>query len=375
MKPSILISGAGVAGLATAYWLTRYGFSCTIVERAGSVRTGGQAVDVRGAALDVLRAMRLETGARARRTRLRGSSLLDSEGRELHRDESRTFSGGRFDSDDIEIFRDDLCALLAHEVDARVDLRFGEGISALVADADGVTVGFERGGHGRYDLVIGADGIASNVRRMVLDPCDACLRPLGVALALFSAPNLPALSHWEWMYRDSTLGVVVYPTNDNAELRVGIGFGSDPTAAPRGDIHAQKAYVAAHCTALGGELAALVATLPQASRFYYGDLAQVQLPRWYGNRVVLVGDAAYCASPFSGQGTSLALVGGFVLARELARTVAHSAAAFARYEQRMRPYVALNQALVDVTRQGPAPDAQMEQAKRGIALDDLPVAA
>lgn len=375
MKPSILISGAGVAGLATAYWLTRFGFPCTLVERATSLRTGGQAVDVRGTAVDVLRAMRLDTAVRARRTRTRGSSVLDRQGNELRRDESRTFSGGRLDSGDIEVFRDDLCVLLAQALEARAELRFGEAITALVEDADGVTASFGSGTHGHYDLVIGADGVYSNVRRLVLDPCDACVQPLGVAMALFSAPNLVGLANWEWMYRDEALGVVVYPTNDNAELRVGVGFASDPQRIDRGDVAAQRAYTQAQCASLGGRLAALIGTLSPDSRLYYGDLAQVHLAHWSHGRVGLVGDAAFCASPFSGQGTSLALVGAFVLASELARTPRDCGDAFARYEQRMRPYVSLNQALVDVTRQGPVPDAQMDDAKFGIVLEDLPRAA
>src|ERR1044072_9186260 len=120
MKTSVLISGAGVAGLATAYWLSRFGFACTIVERAATLRTGGQAVDVRGVALEVLRAMQLESAVRARRTRLQGTSILDRDGVELRRDDTRTFSGGRLDSADIEVFRDDLCALLAQALDAGV---------------------------------------------------------------------------------------------------------------------------------------------------------------------------------------------------------------------------------------------------------------
>ncbi|HYG07107.1 MAG TPA: FAD-dependent monooxygenase [Stenotrophomonas sp.] len=375
MKTSVLISGAGVAGLATAYWLARFGFACTIVERATTLRTGGQAVDVRGVALEVLRAMQLESAVRARRTRLQGTSILDRDGVELRRDETRTFSGGRLDSADIEVFRDDLCALLAQALDAGVELRLNQGISALVEDADGLDVRFEDGQHQRYDVLIGADGVYSNVRRLALDPRDECVRPLGVALALFTAPNLQRLDRWEWMYREETLGLVAYPTTDNAELRVGVGFASSTDGDLRGDIAAQKAYTLSQCAALGGRLAELMATLPQTPRFYYGDLAQVQLPQWSHGRIAVVGDAAYCASPFSGQGTSLALVGAFVLARELARSARQPAEAFARYQERMRPYVALNQALVDPTRQGPVPDAQLDHAKYGIVLYDLPAAA
>ncbi|HEY0332437.1 MAG TPA: FAD-dependent monooxygenase [Stenotrophomonas sp.] len=375
MKNSVLISGAGVAGLATAYWLMRFGFSVTLVERAPALRGGGQAVDVRGVALDVLRSMGLHDAVRARRTRFRGMSVLDRDSHELQRDESRTYSGGRLDSGDLEVFRDDLCTLLARPLEGRVDMRLALQITALEEDAAGLTATFSDGTQQRYDLLVGADGVYSNVRRLTLDPLDSCVQPLGVAMALYTTPNLPGLQQWEWMYREAELGLVAYPTPDDAELRVGIGFSATPDRARRDDAAAQKALVLEHCAHLGGELGSLVTAVTDSPRFYCGDLAQVHLPAWSAGRVVLVGDAAHCTSPFSGQGTSLALVGGFVLARELARSSTDVASAFASYERRMRPYVKLNQALVDPTREGPVPDDQMDQAKLGIVLEDLPAAA
>jgi len=376
MKTSVLISGAGVAGLATAHWLSRFGFRVTLVERAHELRGGGQAVDVRGIALEVLRSMGLYEAVRARRTRLRGMSLVDRNGHELQRDGHRTFSGGPLDNPDIEVFRDDLCTLLAQPLGGKVELRLGQHITALVDDGRHVAVTFSNGEHGRYDLLIGADGIYSQVRRLALDPNDACLRPLGAAMALFTTPNVLRLEDWEWMYREAEFGLVAYPTLDNAELRVGIGFGAEPDLALRNDMVAQKALVLQRSAQLGGAFAEVLAALPDSPRFHYNDLAQVQLKHWSTGRVVLVGDAAHCASPFSGQGTSLALVGAFVLARELARPSSQSIEdSCARYRQRMSTFVSLNQALVDLTRQGPIPDAQMEQAKFGIELADLPAAA
>jgi len=376
MKTSVLISGAGVAGLATAHWLSRFGFRVTLVERAHELRGGGQAVDVRGIALEVLRSMGLYEAVCARRTRLRGMSLVDRNGHELQRDGHRTFSGGPLDNPDIEVFRDDLCTLLAQPLGGKVELRLGQHITALVDDGRHVAVTFSNGEHGRYDLLIGADGIYSQVRRLALDPNDACLRPLGAAMALFTTPNVLRLEDWEWMYREAEFGLVAYPTLDNAELRVGIGFGAEPDLALRNDMVAQKALVLQRSAQLGGAFAEVLAALPDSPRFHYNDLAQVQLQHWSTGRVVLVGDAAHCASPFSGQGTSLALVGAFVLARELARPSSQSIEdSCARYRQRMSTFVSLNQALVDLTRQGPIPDAQMEQAKFGIELADLPAAA
>lgn len=369
--PTVLVSGAGVAGLATAWWLRHYGFPVTVVEKAPLLRDGGHAVDIRGVALEVVKAMGLHDTLQAQRTRLRGLSMLDRQGEPVSVDDSRTFSGGKLDSADIELFRDILCRVLADAVGASADICFDEHITALTPGANGVTVSFARQLSRTYDVVIGADGVYSPVRRHAVQPGDDCLRPLGGALAFYSAPNLLALDGREGMYRDAELGVVVYPDASGRELRVGAGFGAEVDSALRHDVAAQKALTRAQLRGLGGHWQPLVDAVDSTDAFYFGELVQVKLPRWSNGRVALVGDAAHCASPFSGQGTSLALVGAFVLARELANTPTTPEAAFARYEARMRGFVDLNQALVDMNRQGPVPDAQMAAAANGIDLPDL----
>lgn len=369
--PTVLVSGAGVAGLATAWWLRHFGFPVTVVEKAPLLRDGGHAVDIRGVALDVVKAMGLHDALQAQRTRLRGLCMLDRQGEPVSVDDSRTFSGGRLDSPDIEIFRDTLCRLLADAAGARQDICYDEHITALSPTPNGMTVSFARQLSRSYDVVIGADGVYSSVRRQAVHAGDDCLVPLGGALAFYSAPDSLALDGREGMYREAELGVVVYPDASGRELRVGAGFGAEVDARLRRDVAAQKALTRVRLRDLGGRWQPLVDALDTTDAFYFGELVQVKLARWSNGRVALVGDAAHCASPFSGQGTSLALVGAFVLARELANQPGSPQAAFARYEARMRPFVDLNQALVDMTREGPVPDAQMRAAANGIALPDL----
>ena len=108
----VLVSGASIAGPTVAYWLARGGFEVTVVERAPAPRPGGQAIDIRGPALSVMREMGLLDRALAMRTRLKGMSMLDIDGKEISRTEERTMTGGRLNSGDIEILRDDLAELL-----------------------------------------------------------------------------------------------------------------------------------------------------------------------------------------------------------------------------------------------------------------------
>lgn len=368
----ILISGAGVAGLAVAYWLDRAGLAVTIVERAPALRRGGQAVDIRGVALDVVRAMGLLDEARALRTQLKGMSVLDADGNEIQRTEERTFSAGRLDSDDIEIFRDDLCALLLGALGSGVEFLYDDSIAAVEDDANGAAVTFASGTARRFDLVVGADGVYSNVRKRCFDSESSVVFPLGMVLALFSVPNFIDLHDWEIGHRQGGMGYVIYPSRDQSDLRIGVGFALPAEGVSRTDTVAQKQLVAAQCAHLKGRFPEFLAAMQTTEQFYFNELAQIRMPSWSRGRVVLAGDAAHCATPFSGQGTSLALVGARVLTHELQRHGDAIADAFAAYETRMRPYVALNQALVDLSREGPVPDAQMTAAKNGIDLPEVP---
>jgi 2-polyprenyl-6-methoxyphenol hydroxylase-like FAD-dependent oxidoreductase len=372
MNGKVLISGAGIAGLAVAFWLDRAGIGTTLVERAPAFRRGGQAVDIRGVALDVVSAMGLLDKARTLRTQLKGMSTLDANGNEIERTEERTFSAGRLDSDDIEIFRDDLCELLMGALSERVTFIYDDSIAAVDNRPDGVSVTLASGRSGQYDLLIGADGVYSNTRKQCFGDEASYVHPLGVVLALFSTPNLINLSAWQLGHRGADLGYIVYPSLDASDLRVGVGFGAPATPVARNDIRAQKQAVAASCASLGGAFPQFLAAMHATEQFYYNELAQIRMPSWSTGRVVLAGDAAHCASPFSGQGTSLALVGALVLVRELVKQWDAPDRAFAAYEERMRPYVDLNQALVDMTREGPVPDDQLTEAKNGIDLSGLP---
>lgn len=366
---TVLISGGGIAGPALAYWLHRHGFEVTVVERAPEPRPGGQAVDVRGVALDVVERMGLLEQARRVRTRMRGMSILDPEGREVDRSTEMAFSSGRLDSDDIELLREDLVRMVYEHTRAEVEYLFGDSVTALDENETGVRVDFAHGASRGFDLVIGADGLHSTVRRLAFGPEDRFAHHLGSYLSVFSADNFLALDDWQVWLRDGDVGFGIMSVRDNAELRVAFGFQSAPLARDLRGGGALRQLVVDKLASLRWEGARLAKAAREAPDFYCDAMAQIRMDSWSRGRVALLGDAGYCPSPLSGQGTSLALVGAHALADCLARAHGDHRAAYARYERRMRPFVTLNQALATENPGGPASEASATHAKNAFSLD------
>jgi 2-polyprenyl-6-methoxyphenol hydroxylase-like FAD-dependent oxidoreductase len=365
---TVLVSGASVAGPALAHWLVRRGLRPTVVERAPAPRPGGQAIDVRGAALDVVERMGILPRIRRARTRMRGMSIRDREGKELAYTTEMAFTSGQLDGEDVELLREDLTGLLHEVTRGEVEYVFGDSVTALDEDEHGVRVAFERGRPRTFDLVVGADGLHSNVRRLAFGPEERFLRHLGTYVAIFSAENFLDLDDWQVWVRDGDPGYGVYPVRGNSEVRVTFGFASEPLGYDHHDVEEQRTLVADRLRHVGWEASRWLEAMWEAPDFYLDAVAQTRMDRWTRGRVALVGDAGYCPTVLSGQGSSLALVGAYVLADELGRGGDHTAA-FARYEERMRPFVELNQRIAVENQDGPVAGDAIERAKNAISLD------
>lgn len=367
---NVLISGAGVAGPALAYWLHQHGFATTVVERSRTRRLGGQAVDVRGVALQVVERMGIGGAVRQARTRMRGMALLDGDGNEVSRVTDATFSGGRLESDDVELLRDDLAECLYTLTRDGTLYLFGDAITAVTEEAHGIHVTFERAPPCVFDLVIGADGLHSQVRSLAFGSEHRFLTSLGVQTAIFSADNFLALDDWQIWLQGGDAGYGIYPVRNNSELRVTLGFPADVTATDYRDADQQKRRAAERLAHLGWKTPLLLEAMWKATDFYTDVMAQIHMPHWSRGRVALLGDAAYCASPLSGQGTSMALVGAYVMASELAKDRHDHQAAFHRYEERMVPFVLRNQALATERPGQPASMAAIDLAKNAISIGE-----
>ncbi|MBL7262156.1 FAD-dependent oxidoreductase [Paractinoplanes lichenicola] len=343
----VLISGAGISGLTTAYWLDRYGFRVTVIEKAPAPRPGGHALDVRGPGLEVAARMGLLGTLHDRSTKLTGISMVDADGQEIFRSTESTLTGGQLDSPDVEIMRDDLCQILHEALDDRIELVFGDSVTALTQDENGVDVTFATGAPRRFDLVIGADGVGSGARQIAFGPHERFVHAFGtVYVATFSMPNFLDLDRWEVLYQqeDPYLGAMVMGLDRDAAARAYLGFGA-PEAVDYDlrDIDAQKRLLADRLAGAGWEIPRIVDHMLTAGDFHFYSLSQVRMDAWSRGRITLTGDAGYAVSLGTGQATTVAMTGAYVLAGELAAHRDDLAAGLAAYESALRDYVIRNQ--------------------------------
>lgn len=361
----ILVSGAGVAGLAAALELGTRGHDVTVVECDRHLRLAGTPIDIRGDAIEVAEGMGLLAKIQEQRLRMSESTwFVDSDGEPVARVPMAQISDS---DDDVEILREDLVLILANALPDTAAIRFGDSIGTLTDGGDGVDVCFASGRTGRYDLVLGADGQHSAVRGLVFGHEEDYLRHLGVYIALAALPgearsedansiyNVPRRMAGTFRYRDKAVAV--------------FEFRSEPLDYDRHDLDAQKQLlVDAFADYQSWKIPELLDAVRADPDFFFDSASQIHLPSWHHGRVALAGDAGYSPAFLSGRGTSLALTGARILAEEIDRCGGDHTAAFERYEARQRPYVTFAQASVNGGRERVLPTTWAAIAARNKTL-------
>ncbi|MEU0853366.1 FAD-dependent monooxygenase [Streptomyces flaveolus] len=343
LRPAVLISGASIAGPVLAFWLNRYGYTVTVVEKAGAPRRGGYPIDVRGTALEVVRRMGILPQLREAHIDLRRLTFFEGDGSEVASLHPHSVTGG-VTGRDLEVRRGDLTDALHTAVRDDVEFVFNDSIDTLNQSGHGVDVTFRGGGRRTFDLVFGADGMHSRTREMLFGPEDQFHHYLGYCFAVFTMRNTLGLSHEAVMWNSPGRAAALYAVDDD-EVHAFLNFAQPrPPFEAFPDLQAQRDLITAVFVDAGWEVPGMLATLHHADDVFFDAVSQIRMPQWSNGRVALVGDAAWAPSFLTGQGTSLALVGAYMLAGSLANR--DNAASFAAYENSTRDFVTMNQALV-----------------------------
>jgi 2-polyprenyl-6-methoxyphenol hydroxylase-like FAD-dependent oxidoreductase len=333
--PSILISGAGIAGPALAHWLDAAGWRTTVVERFDGLRETGQNIDVRGASREVVRRMGLREAVLAARTGEEGTSLVDDRGRTIAafpRDATAVDGA----TAELEILRGELSRVIFASTQPGTEYLFGDRITGLDDTGDRVEVTFRESAARSFDVVVIAEGLTSRTRSLIMP--DARISHLGLYMAYLTIPRTAEDDDWwRWYHAPGRRQVTLRPDNLGT-IRATLAFMTDVRGLEGLDQRDRTAVLRETFADVGWATPRVLDGL-DAEPYYFDAVGQVRLPSWSRGRVGLVGDAAYCAAPLSGMGTSLSLVGAYVLAAELA-TRPDPATAFAAFERKMRPYVA-----------------------------------
>jgi 2-polyprenyl-6-methoxyphenol hydroxylase-like FAD-dependent oxidoreductase len=336
----VLIVGAGIAGPTLAYWLLRAGHTPTLVERAPELRAGGYVIDFWGAGFDVAERMGIAPELVRRGYRAREFRQVRRDGTALLAFNPELFVGsdGRY----VTIARSDLASVINGALEGKVETIFGDTIRTIDDDGTRVRVAFEQSGAVRdFDLVVGADGLHSKVRRLVFGPDEEYEKYLGLKVAAFDIKGYrPREELVANLYTEVGFQVTAFPIRDDATM-FALTFIDDELELPA-TREGQESLLRARFASAGWQTPIILEQMSSAESLYLDRVSQIRmpssLPSWTRGRVALLGDAAACPSLLSGQGSALAMVEAYVLAAELARASSH-VEAFAGYERKLASFL------------------------------------
>ncbi|KAI2465530.1 FAD/NAD(P)-binding domain-containing protein [Annulohypoxylon bovei var. microspora] len=355
---NVLIVGAGVAGPALAILLQKSdpNTKITVVERSTSLRVAGQQIDLKNQGVEILKKMGLLDTIKSHCVNEAGIEVLDSNGKQLALFGVNPSGQKRLTlTSEYEIMRGDTVRVLyeaslkqnaalkeERRKEGELTYEFDKTITELIQHDDGVDVTFSDGQKKRYDLVVAADGQGSRTRRLAFgqEVNDAAFKSLGVHAAYYSIPRSEGEGELARAYSAPGRRLVITRTSGRPVTQVllfTMGDGEKLNKSYKQPIEKQKEAFAESYRGAGWETDRLLSGMTSCADFYAHEVGQIRMKQLYKGRVVLLGDAGYCPTPFTGMGTTGCLIGAYVLAGELARHGNDVPRALKAYEEIVRP--------------------------------------
>lgn len=339
----VLVAGGGVAGQALAFWLKRGGHRVTVVERFPALRATGAQVDLRGQGIEAVSRMGLLDAVGGALVDEAGVAFVDARGKAKATIMANTSGKGRQTlTSEYEIMRGDLVRILNDATKNDTEYVFGKSVDGFEQDEHTVTAHFSDGSSAEFDLLIGADGQGSRIRQALLPQGPDPYWRVGIHMAYWFVPRIASDGNIRDTYMVPKGRQIMRRSHNPTETQVYFVMreeSEEASAIHRAPVERQQAFWADRFRDAGWQTERFVEGMRTSPFFYSQEIVQVRTDTWSRGRVVLAGDAAYCASPYSGMGVSAGLVGAHVLAGEINRHPGDLPTALANYDRTLRPFV------------------------------------